>query len=260
MKPSVDFKKIQLQFTNYLRNPEDAEIPDNIEPRRMAIYEELVFNNIESFLSNGFPVIRSLYSEKHWLDIVQQFIKHHRCETPLFAEITLEFIDYISSKGRYLLEEYPFLLELAHYEWVEVSVIYADEENVSESELLEQSTLTDEQWLSLSPRVSSMMHLLAYEYPVQQISRDNIPTEKSETGVFLTVYRNLNDEIGFMELNAVSYRLLESIDGEISGQQLIDNLGYEMGYEDNAKLYPQAIEMMKGFKQRNILLGAFKTT
>jgi len=257
MSTTADFKKIQRSFTDYLRDPENKPVPHNIEPRRMAIYDELVFNNIEGFLSNGFPVIRSFFDETEWQKIVRLFILHHQCHSPLFAEITLEFIDYLSAKGRYLLEQHPFLLELAHYEWVEVSVIYADEENISENAIQHQTEITDDQWLNQAPAVSSMMHLLAYEYPVHQISNDTLPQQKSEAGVFLAVYRKLDDEIGFMELNAVSYRLIESIDGATSGRQLIDSLAKEMGYKSGADLYQPAIEMLRSFTDRNIVVGVF---
>ncbi len=164
MSASLDFKQLQYQFTAYIRDPEVNPAPDNVEPRRMAIYEELFFNNIESFLSNGFPVIRSLFSDQQWQAIVRGFMIDHRCHSPLFAEITLEFLDYLSAKGRYLLDETPFLLELAHYEWVEVAVIYGDEEN----SLLDTVKDTQRDWLVSSPVRSSLMHLLAYEYPVPE--------------------------------------------------------------------------------------------
>ena len=257
MSTTADFKKIQRNFTDYLRDPENNPVPLNIEPRRMAIYDELVFNNIEGFLSNGFPVIRSLFKQQQWQQIVREFILHHQCNSPLFAEITLEFIDYLSAKGRYLLEQYPFLLELAHYEWVEVSVIYADEENISAKNLQNQAEISDEQWLSQAPAISSVMHLLAYEYPVHQISIDTMPEQKSEAGVFLAVYRKLDDEIGFIELNAVSYRLIEIIDGETSGKLLIDTLAKEMGQNNGNDLYAPAIEMLRGFMDRNIVVGIF---
>jgi hypothetical protein len=57
-----------------------------------------------------------------------------------------------------------------------------------------------------------------------------------------------------MELNAVSYRLLDLIDGKLTGKGIIDRLAEEMGYKDFSELYPQATELMDGFRERNILL------
>ena len=33
-------------FTQYMRDPENSPMPDDIEPRRMSIYSDLVFRNI----------------------------------------------------------------------------------------------------------------------------------------------------------------------------------------------------------------------
>ena len=44
-------------FTQYMRDPENSPMPDDIEPRRMSIYSDLVFRNIENFIANSFPVL-----------------------------------------------------------------------------------------------------------------------------------------------------------------------------------------------------------
>ena len=55
----TDFRALQMAFAGHIRNPELAA-PENIEDRRMAIYRRLIFNNIQSFCSNAFPVLKSL--------------------------------------------------------------------------------------------------------------------------------------------------------------------------------------------------------
>ena len=40
------FQQTQYQFAAYIRDPEHQAIPDQIESRRMAIYRDLFFNNI----------------------------------------------------------------------------------------------------------------------------------------------------------------------------------------------------------------------
>ena len=41
------FQETQYQFAAYIRDPEHQPIPDQLESRRMAIYRDLFFNNIE---------------------------------------------------------------------------------------------------------------------------------------------------------------------------------------------------------------------
>ena len=59
------------------------------------------------------------------------------------------------------------------------------------------------------PVLSPLAWVLAYDYPVHQISPANQPHEPAGQSTFLVVYRNRDDQVGFMEINAVTARLLE---------------------------------------------------
>ena len=62
----VDFKAKQLEFAAYIRDPENNPLPADVQPQRMAMYRELFFNNIDSFLSANFPVLRTLLNDRQW--------------------------------------------------------------------------------------------------------------------------------------------------------------------------------------------------
>ena len=61
-----DFTRLQYEFTAHIRDPEHKPAPAGIEDRRMRIYRELFYNNVEGFLSNAFPVIRELLNENEY--------------------------------------------------------------------------------------------------------------------------------------------------------------------------------------------------
>ena len=46
--------RLQTSFAAHIRDPKSTAAPDGIEDRRMAIYRDLFFNNIKSFLSSNF--------------------------------------------------------------------------------------------------------------------------------------------------------------------------------------------------------------
>ena len=54
---------LQRAFAAHVRDPEHAPAPPGIEARRMAIYTDLFFNNVESLITANFPVIRTLYDD-----------------------------------------------------------------------------------------------------------------------------------------------------------------------------------------------------
>ena len=60
------FKKYQYEFTAHLRDPEHNPAPEGIEDRRIGIYRDLLYNNVESFLSGTFPVLRNIHDDDGW--------------------------------------------------------------------------------------------------------------------------------------------------------------------------------------------------
>ncbi|MGL6124345.1 MAG: HvfC/BufC family peptide modification chaperone, partial [Shewanella sp.] len=74
----MDFKQVQQSFIDYIRDP-SSPLPANTDLSRMQVYRELFFSNVQGFVSSGFPVLKSLYSEDDWLALVQRFFSQHDC-------------------------------------------------------------------------------------------------------------------------------------------------------------------------------------
>ena len=43
----MSLRDSQMAMANFLRNPEDIEPPAGVEARRLKIYQDLIYNNIE---------------------------------------------------------------------------------------------------------------------------------------------------------------------------------------------------------------------
>ncbi|MFZ2407721.1 MAG: putative DNA-binding domain-containing protein, partial [Methylobacter sp.] len=111
----VDFKAKQLEFAAYIRDPENNPPPADVKQQRMAMYRELFFNNLDSFLSANFPVLRTLLNDRQWFELGQDFYARHASQSPHFSQIPEEFLDYLQNE-RDTSADFPFMLELAHYE------------------------------------------------------------------------------------------------------------------------------------------------
>jgi hypothetical protein len=196
------FQVIQHDFIQHIKNPQANPFDGDIEDRRLKIYRELFFNNILGFLSSGFPVLESLYSEQQWQVLARKFFIEHECRSPYYIDISKEFVEYLSSE--YELGEYDpiFMRELAQYEWLELDV------SVRKSN---QVTKTWDTYSQINQvQMSDLATLVSYQYPVHQISVDFRPTQASEA-VYLVIYRDATDEVSFTLINAVSAHLLSTI-------------------------------------------------
>ena len=200
---SVDFKAKQLEFAAYIRDPENNPPPADVSPQRMAMYRELFFNNIDSFLSVNFPVLRTILNDRQWFELGQDFFARHVSQAPYFSQIPEEFLDYLQNE-RDSSADFGFMLELAHYEWVEMALSIAKETVPANHQNLDD---LKNQRIRLSP----LAWPLAYQYPVQKISPAFLPETAPEPATFLVVYRNPEDEVNFIEITPITYRLLQII-------------------------------------------------
>ncbi len=246
----MDFKQTQYAFTAHIRNPDAHPLPDGIEDRRMAIYRDLLYNNIEGFLNNSFPVIRSIYSDEHWHRMVRDFFARHQSKTPYFLEIAQEFIDYLQNERESQPEDPAGLIELAHYEWVELAL------SVSEESPDMQGIDANGGLLAGHPVLSPLAWPLAYRFPVHQMGPDYLP-EAGEQPSYLVAYRNRKDEVKFMEINPVTARLLHLLQQhpDISGREAIEQIIDEMQHPDPEQVMQGGLEALQQLQRHGIILG-----
>ncbi|MGH8476947.1 MAG: HvfC family RiPP maturation protein [Methylococcales bacterium] len=203
----ISFREHQFLFSAYIRDPKRNPMPPGVEKLRVDLYRELMFNNVENFLSSSFPVLKRILNETSWIAMVEGFFSSHRCQTPYFSEIPEEFLKYLQTERQSTEEDLPFLTELAHYEWLELALSLADEEEPAAGRRDLRADALDHRY-----RVSDVAWPLIYRFPVHQISQSFQPEQAPEQPTYLVVYRNPDEQIQFMEINALTYRFLEMLD------------------------------------------------
>lgn len=251
----ADFIDIQLKFAAHIRDPQNNPHPPDVETHRMKVYTELFYNNVEDFIAGSFPVLREITDDETWQSMIRDYFKNHKAKTPLFPEMPREFLNFLEHERQTQDNDYPFLLELAHYEWVEVAL--------SLSELEPDWTAIDKHADLLNGQavLSPLAWLLSYQYPVHQIGPDFLPEAPAEQASFLLLYRDADDEVHFMELNPVSARLIHLIekDNKQTTQQILSQIATELQHPDPAQVIRAGLEILTDLQQRNVILGVKKT-
>jgi hypothetical protein len=244
------FIQQQYAFAAHIRQPDQNPAPEDIEDRRMAIYRELFYNNVEGFLSSGFPVLRKLMDDHSWHAMARDFFASHHCHSPLFMEISREFLTYLEQERGEREDDFPFLRELAHYEWVELALSIAEDEQ-------EPCNNPDGDLVDGVPVLSSMAWPFAYQYPVHQISNEYQPAEPSDQPNYLMVYRDSDYEVGFIELNAISARLFSLLqdDSTLTGRQALEQIIKELNHPQPAVVIDGGRQILEAWRQRGIVRG-----
>lgn len=241
------FIETQYQFAGNIRDPENNPAPDDIEPRRMTIYRELFYNNIEGFIAFGFPVLRKITTDENWHKMVRDFMVKHHCKTPLFHEISREFMAYLDNE-RDLKDDPVFIKELAHYEWVELAL------GVLDADVTPAKIDGKQDILAIPLKTSPLAWSLAYQFAVHQIGADFQPQQASEQPVYLLVYRASDDSITFLELNPVSARLIDLLNEGLTGQIAAEQIAEELQHPNPDVVIEGARSLIADWLQRQVLV------
>ena len=249
-RPEPATSDVQHAFAAHLRDPAHAPLPADIEPRRMAVYADLFFNNIESLLSANFPVIRTLYAADAWHGIVRAFYRDHRCHTPLFTDIAREFIRYLETRAEAEAGDPPFLVELAHYEWAELAL------SLDETDLAAIACDRSGDVVDGVPLASPLARVLAYRFPVHRISADFRPAEPPPQPTLVLLTRDGADALHFLEIDALTALLFERLQQNTtrSGRACLDALLTELG-RDEPTLRSSGLGILRHLRERDALLG-----
>lgn len=245
------FQQYQYDFTRHIRDPEQYKKPGNIEDRRMAIYRELLFNNVKSFIDNGFPVLHSLYAEEHWLKLVRAFFAKHQSHSPYFVEISQEFLLFLQNEYACTEHDPAFMLELAHYEWIELDLM------VSKDVVNREGVDPHGDLLQEIPVISPLVRALAYQWDVQNISVDYQPENPPAQPTYLLVHRDENEAVKFIEANPVTARLVAMIQEKTgqTGQQMLENIAAELQHPDPAMVIQGGHQILLKLLKAGVLLG-----
>ncbi|WML89334.1 putative DNA-binding domain-containing protein [Thiothrix lacustris] len=248
-------EQYQRNFAAHLRNPELNPPPQGVNAERAGVYVELLFNNVEDFLSSCFPVVRSILDDTQWNGLVRQFYAEHACTTPYFREISAEFVEWLTSaslsdRSSAFAERsrsVPFLLELAHYEWVEIPLTL-------DNSVIDWSTIDPEgDLLEGIPALNPVMVLQSYQYPVHRISAENQPTEPEPT--HLIVLRDQQNTIQFVTLNPATARLVQLLQENLSAREAIFQLAEEMQHPEPEQLLAFGQQILAQLKTQDVVLG-----
>ncbi|MBO9549498.1 putative DNA-binding domain-containing protein [Pseudomonas sp.] len=233
----------QLRMAGHIRDPQANPPPPGIEARRLAVYRQLFFGNLQSLLAGSFPVLHVSLASEHWQGLCEDFYAHHRCHTPLFTEVGGEWVEYLQGRT----DQLDWVAELAHYEWIETALLLSDAaepEHDPEGDLLEGV-----------PVLSSLAVPLAYAWPVSHIGPEHLPSKPPAEPTLLLACRGAGHKVTFSRLAPLAHALLVSLqDQPLSGREHLAVLAEATGMEATAIEAP-GLALLQSLKAQGVVLG-----
>jgi len=239
------FQKYQLEFTAHIRNPAANKKPAKVKDSRMAVYREIVFNNIFGSVSTCFPVCKSILGALAWKKLVREFFAQHQATTPIFREIPQQFLQFLKTTKN--LPDY--FEQLAHYEWVELAVASQPTAPIKLSK----------KWdlLKETPILAPAHMLLEYDFAVHKISKKRLP--ESIESAHLLVFRKAENVVKFIELNSMTFELLSLIDeNSMTGEQALVRLAEAIKHPDTNAMIQFGEKILADLANQGAIVGSMK--
>lgn len=238
------FQQVQREFAAHIRHPLRNSAPADVDPRRMKVYVDLFYRNIESFLSNCFITAHEVLDDEKWHAVVRDFVHRHRSESPFFLDIAQEFLEFIS-KDREGRDDPPFLTELCHFEWVKQDLRYRPEE------LPPRETAV--RVLDATIQISPLARPLSYEWPVNEIGSGFQPDSKPVERTWLVLYRDRKYDVHMITTSMGTHRLLALVSEPRSFSSIVDIVRSELN-SPNERTEDIVLNVIKNLEQRDVVL------
>ena len=233
----------QLRMARHIRDPQANPPPPGIEARRLAVYRQLFFGNLQSLLAGSFPVLRASLAAEHWQALSEDFYANHRCHTPLFTELGGEWVEYLQGRT----DQPGWIAELAHYEWIETALLLSDADEPEHD--------PDGDLLDGVPVLSSLAVPLAYAWPVSHIGPEHLPGESPAQPTLLLASRGADHKVTFSRLAPLAHALLQSMqDQPLSGRQHLAALAEVAGVEAST-IEAAGLALLLRLSAQGVVLG-----
>jgi hypothetical protein len=201
-----------------------GKIFQGVPRESLYLYEELLYYSVEDTLSSLFPHAQKFLTA-HWHSWVEKFRRTYPNSSFQLYRSAEKFPLFISQQPE-LMERFPFLLDLATYEWLEIDVLN-DPDPVSKEDSFElgfpQSPEHFEDW---SPVVNTARRIQSFQYNIpafleslKDMEEDEIlairglPSSPSD----ILIYRDSeNFQARFFQLTPLTTQLLLNLHGDLS--------------------------------------------
>lgn len=202
LSPASIISQHQSALARYCRTGDYEPIP-GVRDRHVARYRELVYNVVEDILLSAYPLTHDLLSSSEWEDLVNRFLSSHSCRSPQVWKMPKELYAFVKKQGTPLLIQYPFLVQLLYFEWLEVELFMMEDRKARHT----TSGNTETDALVLNPE-----HFLRhFHYPIHLKKAKDI-TSRDKGDYYLVLFRHPETgNVQFIDLSPALVYLVEQL-------------------------------------------------
>lgn len=242
---------------SYLSLP--PEILEQIDRRGVELYAELLNIGHQDLMENIYPGCAKLIGDK-WGQIVDHYLEHFPPAHFNLNRAAEHFPQYLREHGYRYTRTYPYIVELADYEWLELDIL----EHPGKVVKFPQIALTDSgQFASLRPVVNPVLAIRRYKYPIPEIVQhleDDccVPKDVAPKVTHVIDYRDPDSkDCRFLEVGEITARLVQcALERPVSYKEMIAMSLAEAGQVSAQDCVIQFLEMVEQLQERSLFVGS----
>jgi hypothetical protein len=195
------------------------DLLDQIDMDGVELYADLMRYGMQELMLSIYPGCAALIGES-WEQVVDDYLKKLPPSHYHLNNTAQRFREYITEYGGKILEKYPFLPELADYEWIELELM---EKDVVIKEYPYKGLSSPDDLQNLRPVVNPALVVRTYQYPVTEIVDHladecscSLPEKIQPRRTTVVILRDpVSHKCTFMELAEISAAVVETAQKEM---------------------------------------------
>jgi hypothetical protein len=210
-------------------------------------------------MSSIYPLSAKVLKHK-WEPIVTSYFLRHPAQHYHLNEAGRRFKEYLLEDQAQHVKAYPFLPELADYEWIEMEVL---EKNIVAQKKPNLVLSKPEQFMQYSPILNPVLILRKYNYPISKIASrlENDITLRGVTRAaasYLACYRDPEtNRATFLDLSELPFEIVQAlIDAPHSYAELIKLTVSRLPNANPQDSVAQFLEINETFQTLNLFIGS----
>jgi hypothetical protein len=167
------------------------ELLTAIDKNGVKLYAGLMNYGYQDLMLSVYPGCAKLLDDK-WSDVVDHYLEKYPPSHFNLNQTARRFPDYLTKYGDRYLKRFPYLAELADYEWIELELMEVDREIA----VHDWSSLSaPEHFEQFAPVVNPVLLIREYKYPITSVVdhlEDDccLPRDVEPDDTFVAIFRD----------------------------------------------------------------------
>jgi hypothetical protein len=236
-----------------------TEVLREVDRKGVALYGSLIAYGHHDVMDNVYPYTSALLGAK-WESVVEDYLLRFPPEHHNFNRLCARLSQYFSMYGGTLTDKYPFLAELADYEWIELEKM---EEDTSIHVYPHEQLVSPEQIITFCPVVNPTVTVRDYKYNVLAIGDELKAGRKlgkiKPERTLVACYRHATEHFGkFAEIGEAAAKIVDMAREPMTYQSLIPvvvSLTPDLDPQESVTAF---LELVEDLQELGIFVGSRK--